>query len=133
MFPLKRLKLNYLSVSSETTGFEILNVDVIIPHFFYPLVFFERLPPENKSLYEKVIGSSSRPTLIQSIKDVRKNLPFFDPPRPGVSEITDYPPPPQTSVFQDFLQFQLKFSMVMRSITVRSNNKKFRNIGDRFK
>ena len=32
-----------------------------------------------------------------SIKDVRKNLPFFDPPsppRPGVSEINDYSPPP---------------------------------------
>ena len=32
-----------------------------------------------------------------SIKDVRKNLLFFDPPsppRPGVSEITDHPPPP---------------------------------------
>ena len=39
-----------------------------------------------------------------SIKDVRKNLPFFDPPsppRPGVSEITDHPPP-RTSASQNF-------------------------------
>ena len=48
---------------------------------------------------------------VPSIKDVRKNLPFFDPPppRPGVSEITDHPPPPPGRPHLNFLQFQPKF------------------------
>ena len=47
-----------------------------------------------------------------SIKDVRKNLPFFDPPSPlvrGCPKSLKTPPSPRTSAFQNFLQFRPKF------------------------
>ena len=53
-----------------------------------------------------------------SIKDVRKNLPFFDPPRPGVSEITENPPPPGRPHFKNFLQFQPKLCLNCAHVTV---------------